>query len=154
MSMTFLEYSAAMIGCFAAMAESEREQLHAWETEHLDGSGLYGTSDWPGWEKYIGKYSSPPREARCTAGYVYLVRASTGHYKIGSSRSVEQRFRHLQCGNPQPLTLAHKFYSLTAERDEFELHRRFAGQRVMNEWFQLSATDVASIAARFGRRDV
>ncbi|MGN6150839.1 MAG: hypothetical protein ACTHOH_02375 [Lysobacteraceae bacterium] len=59
---TFSEYAAAMIGCYAALPQHEREELHAWELQRVDGSGVYCTSDWLGWEKYIGIFQ--PREQK------------------------------------------------------------------------------------------
>ncbi len=43
------------------MTEEDKQRLHAFEGEHL-GDGVKGTSDWPGWEKYIGK--PPWKEGR------------------------------------------------------------------------------------------
>jgi hypothetical protein len=37
-----------------SMYEEDKQALAEWERENLDGSTV-GTSDWPGWEKYIGK---------------------------------------------------------------------------------------------------
>ena len=56
MSMSFPEYCAAMVGCYSALPDHERAELHDWESEHVDGSGVCATSDWPGWEKHIGKF--------------------------------------------------------------------------------------------------
>src|SRR5690349_14160578 len=105
MSMSFLEYGAAMAGCYSALPSNERENLHAWEAHHVDGSGAYGTSDWPGWKKYIGSFQLPQAKAKITFGYVYLIQSDTGQCKIGSSRSVLTRVRQLQCANPGLLTI-------------------------------------------------
>ena len=147
MGMSFLEYAAAMVGCYAALPLQERESLHAWEAEHVDGSGAYGTSDWPGWEKYIGKFQPPSPATKETYGYVYLIQSATGHCKIGSSRSVQNRLRQLQCANPEPLTLLHHFPSANAQQSELALHSRFADRRVRNEWFALTEAEIASICA-------
>ena len=40
------------------MPEEERQELAEWERPHLDGS-MVATSNWPGWEKYIGKRPTP-----------------------------------------------------------------------------------------------
>lgn len=53
-----LEWYAMMLGAVAAMPERERLALEEWERTHIDGHT--GTSDWPGWEKYIGKKPVPP----------------------------------------------------------------------------------------------
>lgn len=147
MGMSFLEYCAAIVGCYSALPPEERESLHAWEAEHVDGYGDYGTADWPGWEKYIGRFKQSPAAAKDTFGYVYLIKSTAGYYKIGSSRSVQNRVRQLQCGNPEPLMLLHQFPSADAQQDEFSLHAKFAERRVRNEWFALTAADIESICA-------
>lgn len=50
----FSAYMARMLKAYEDMDEEEREELHRWEREHLDGHSV-ATSDWPGWEKYVGK---------------------------------------------------------------------------------------------------
>lgn len=147
MGMSFLEYTAAILGCYSALPPEERERLRAWELKYVDGSGNYGTSDWPGWEKYIGEFRPGPRKAKDTSGYVYLIQSATGYCKIGSSRSVPNRLKQLQCGNPERLTLVHQFFSANAQQDELALHARFADRRVRNEWFALSDEDIARICA-------
>ncbi|WP_091798062.1 GIY-YIG nuclease family protein [Lysobacter sp. yr284] len=147
MGISFLEYASAMIGCYAALPCDERERLHAWESDHLGGPENYGTSDWPGWEKYIRKYQPPHPAPKDTFGYVYLIQSTTGYCKIGSSRSVQNRLRQLQCANPEPLTLLQQFASAKAQQDELSLHAQFADRRVRNEWFALTVEDVAHISA-------
>lgn len=105
-----------MVGCYSALPPQDRDELHAWEAQHVDGSGTYGTSDWPGWEKYIGKLQPLPPKATSTFGYVYLVQSDTGYYKIGSSRSVPGRIQQLQCANPGQLKLLHQFPSANAKQ--------------------------------------
>lgn len=36
------------------LTEEEKQSLKEWDRTMVDGSGKYGTGDWPGWEKYIG----------------------------------------------------------------------------------------------------
>jgi hypothetical protein len=36
------------------LTEEDKKLLEEWDREVVDGSGKYATSDWPGWEKYIG----------------------------------------------------------------------------------------------------
>jgi len=47
-----------MLATYRALSEEERQALEEWERTHLDGRSA-GTSDWPGWEKYIGKRPEP-----------------------------------------------------------------------------------------------
>ena len=49
-----------MIEISAILSEEEKQAFDAWEDTHVDGSGLFSTGDWPGWEKYIGKKPEPP----------------------------------------------------------------------------------------------
>jgi hypothetical protein len=49
----FMEYMRAMHETYKQMPEDDKQRLHAFEGEHL-GDGVTATSDWPGWEKYIG----------------------------------------------------------------------------------------------------
>ena len=143
----FLQYASAMVGCYAAMPEEEKSALHAWEAVHVDGSGALGTSDWPGWEKYIGKFHLAPEKEARTFGYVYLLRAATGEYKIGKSLVVPRRLAQLQTGSPVELQLIHQFPAVNAAKAERALHKRFVSRLVRSEWFLLTESDVASISA-------
>ncbi|WP_225856740.1 GIY-YIG nuclease family protein [Achromobacter xylosoxidans] len=134
-----------MSGCYSALSSAERERLHAWEAEHLGKSGKYGTSDWPGWERYIGRFEPASRQPKETDGHVYLIQSARGYCKIGSSRSVSTRLRQLQCANPEALSLLHQFSSPTALRDELALHAQFAHRRIKNEWFALTEQDIECI---------
>lgn len=143
--MNFSDYCAAMVGCYSAMPEEERATLGAWEYEYVDGSGTYGTSDWPGWEKYIGKWDPTPYAGPDRKGFVYLLQTQSGLCKIGWTKSVMSRVRQLQCGNPEPLLLLHHFRSENAQRDERKLHRLFAYKLVRNEWFALTDQDIENV---------
>lgn len=54
-----LEWYGKMVNTAKTMPEHERQELKEWERANLDGRTV-GTSDWPGWEKYIGKPPVPP----------------------------------------------------------------------------------------------
>jgi len=43
------------------LTQAEKDELASWEREHVTGDGQFGTSDWPGWKKYIG---IPPAKLR------------------------------------------------------------------------------------------
>ena len=53
-----------MIATSEILSEEEKQAFDAWESTHVDGSGLLSTGDWPGWEKYIGKKPEPPPRTR------------------------------------------------------------------------------------------
>lgn len=61
-----LEYFKAMIECYGnVLSQKEKDELHAWEKQNLPSAvqvdsfpweRALGSSDWPGWEKHIGKF--------------------------------------------------------------------------------------------------
>jgi hypothetical protein len=48
-----------MMGVYAALPEAKKKDLHKWDSTHVNGHNV-GTSDWPGWAKYIGKMPKYP----------------------------------------------------------------------------------------------
>jgi hypothetical protein len=63
-----LEWYAMMMGVLAAMPQDEKEALYLWERTHLDGH--IATSDWPGWEKYIGTIPSGSLRPRTKKAFI------------------------------------------------------------------------------------
>jgi len=131
-----------MVGCYAAMPEEEKKLLHEWERLYVDGSGKYGTSDWPGWEKYIGKLKEHQPPQNDPFGYVYLLQSGRNKYKIGTTKTINNRIATLQTGNPEKLVLVHHFASNEAARHEKLLHEKYKEKLVRNEWFELSTEEV------------
>ena len=144
-SIGMLSYFTEMIHCHKALSEAERAALQTWEREHIGGS--FGTSDWPGWEKYIGPKPITGADKKSREGYVYLVEAGEGLYKIGAATDVEARIAQLQTGNPHEIQLRHCFPALNALNAERELHARFSEKRWRSEWFRLTLEDVELIRA-------
>jgi hypothetical protein len=52
---TILAWTQKMLDSYRTLDDAEKQELHDWEHAHVDGSGRVGTTDWPGWEKHIGK---------------------------------------------------------------------------------------------------
>ena len=51
-----LHWYEQMTLCFErTLSEQERADLERWDEEWVDGGAGISTSDWPGWEKHIGK---------------------------------------------------------------------------------------------------
>jgi hypothetical protein len=48
-----LIWLAEMVGAGKAMSLARRDELEAWEREHIDG--VIGTWDWPGWVEILGR---------------------------------------------------------------------------------------------------
>ncbi|MGY2732826.1 integrase arm-type DNA-binding domain-containing protein [Sphingomonas sp. UYP23] len=67
------------------------------------------------------------------ARFVYFVRASTGHIKIGLTSNPEHRILDLQTSHAEPLLLLAAIPG--GHAPEREVHRMFAGSRDRGEWF-------------------
>lgn len=149
-----LEWHAMMFGVYQAMSSEEKAELHAWEREHVDGSGRFATSDWPGWGKYIGKppWTDPAwgKEKKKRSGFVYLVRAYTGEYKIGYSFDVGRRIKAFSVQPPFKYELIHTFPADDMVQAETMLHDKFAEARIKGEWFLLNDDDIKWIQSITG----
>jgi hypothetical protein len=82
-----------------------------------------------------------------TPGYVYILRADNGLYKIGRSEDPEGRLAGLGV-LPLPVVLLHRIATNDMVWLERCLHRLFSEFRVRGEWFALSASQVAGLLAR------
>jgi DNA-binding MarR family transcriptional regulator len=49
-----ISWFGRMVDAFTKMSEKDKQALKEWEAENL-GDKRMATSDWPGWEKYVGK---------------------------------------------------------------------------------------------------
>jgi hypothetical protein len=146
---------AAMMGVYAAMSEREREELHAWESDNLDGATV-GTGDWPGWAKYIGEspwrgQPSPSKRGERTPapGHVYVIEGN-GLYKIGRTTRLANRLRHFSTLFPFPITLVTAIQADDPVELEKKLHERFGQRRRNGEWFALSEADLEYIRRFYG----
>lgn len=144
-NISYKEWLAMMYGVHEAMPEEEKRELHKWEQQYVDGSGRYTTSDWPGWEKYIGKKPSPPPPSQEKSGYIYLIRAETGEYKVGHSVDVGSRIKAFSVQPPFEYKLVHTFPTDDMAQTESVLHNRFSGKKIRGEWFALDEEDVDEI---------
>lgn len=78
--------------------------------------------------------------------YLYLIRCnSTDFYKIGLSKTPEERLQELQTGCPYPLTLIYKKAFRKAIKVERLLHKKYRNKRKTGEWFELLATEIELI---------
>lgn len=79
------------------------------------------------------------------SGYVYLILASTGHYKIGRTKSYKDRMKLFGVQLPFTFEFIHVIQTEDMYTLESKLHERFASKRVNGEWFSLTDEDVAYI---------
>lgn len=80
-----------------------------------------------------------------TVGFVYLVRAKNGLYKIGSSIDPEKRLNGLKTGSPDKLIIIHTIKTDSAYEAERTFHKKFEHKKVHDEWFALDERDVEFI---------
>ncbi len=78
-------------------------------------------------------------------GYVYLILAETGHYKIGRTCNVPNRMKLFAVKLPFDFTLVHYFSCDDAVFIEKMFHQIFDDDRVRGEWFDLKSESVQLI---------
>lgn len=78
-------------------------------------------------------------------GFVYLIKAVTGHYKIGRTKDISTRVNFFVVKLPFEIELIHHFEADDMRKAEAELHQMYKTQRVNGEWFNLADEDVAFI---------
>lgn len=81
------------------------------------------------------------------SGYVYLLRAHDGLYKIGHTANPDNRLRTFEVRLPFFVEYEHLIPCENRLKAEATLHSRYAAQRVHGEWFRLTDTQVAEIKA-------
>lgn len=78
-------------------------------------------------------------------GFVYLIRANNGIYKIGRTRVPDNRIKTFEVKLPFEVEYEALIPTDDMHALEKQLHRRFAAKRGNGEWFALDAEDVAYI---------
>lgn len=77
-------------------------------------------------------------------GFVYLLydQSKERIYKIGvTTGSLERRIKKLQTGNSGEITISQFYETDYPFYIERHLHHRFCGNKILNEWFNLSDED-------------
>ena len=78
-------------------------------------------------------------------GWIYLIgqRDDPNKFKIGVTKgSIEKRLKKLQTGNAEELYVLKNFQTETPFTLEKMLHRHFAPNRMVGEWFYLNDDDI------------
>lgn len=77
-------------------------------------------------------------------GNIYLIFGEENErYKIGITKnSVDKRLKNLQTGNSSILTVKGTYTTDYMYRMETLIHNHFRDKKILNEWFELSQTDV------------
>jgi hypothetical protein len=81
-------------------------------------------------------------------GYVYVLKAANGLYKIGKSKNPSQRISNIKTSSPERLEVYAVFSSSDMDMGEVCLHLMFEEKREMGEWFRLNQDDLDSIEER------
>lgn len=84
------------------------------------------------------------RRAR-NAGYIYLARSDSGHYKIGQSKKPKERIKVFDTIMPIRVELVHTIPADNSFLGESLLHEKYAHKRFDGEWFSLNLDDVEEI---------
>ena len=101
-------------------------------------------------ERFICTYGTAVEPYREPDTYLYLMQDKVnGFIKIGISKDPKYRERTLQSEKP---TIELLDAWLGSKKDEIDLHRTFAENRVRGEWFNLDQWEILSIRLSFGSR--
>ncbi|MCL4295761.1 MAG: GIY-YIG nuclease family protein [Anaerolineae bacterium] len=87
-------------------------------------------------------------------GYVYVIRAETGHYKIGRTSNVPDRMKLFGVKLPFQFEIVNYFPCEDMVRVESWLHELYADSRVNGEWFSLSDDNAASLRSIYYADDL
>lgn len=92
-------------------------------------------------------YITYEKSAIHSAGYVYLLRSISGHYKIGHAADPANRLRTFNVKLPFEVEFECIIKTSDMRKLESDFHMKFQHRRVNGEWFSLSSADVEYIKA-------
>lgn len=96
-------------------------------------------------QEYLSKRSDPRRFSKPKAGFVYLLKSTSGFWKIGKTKNPDNRLKTFGVKLPFEVEYEHLIPCEDHNAAEYSLHQRFEANRVNGEWFDLSPDDVAYI---------
>jgi hypothetical protein len=92
---------------------------------------------------YVAREICGQQYEKC--GYVYVIRADTGHYKIGRTNNVPNRMKLFAVKLPFNFEIITHFPCEDMYEAESHLHDFFSEKRVNGEWFTLNQDDVEAL---------
>jgi hypothetical protein len=95
----------------------------------------------------IRKWASTPRNSPGLPGYIYLLKASNGFFKIGRAINVEKRLIGHRRMYPLEINVLHTVYVTDMVRTESYLLKRFEDYKMQGEWFLLEPDHVDFICS-------
>jgi predicted GIY-YIG superfamily endonuclease len=78
-------------------------------------------------------------------GYVYIIRAENGLFKIGKAKSPKARIAAIGQLIPMKWEVFHIFWSPDFGDAERSLHQYYASKRIIGEWFALNEHDAEHV---------
>ncbi len=91
----------------------------------------------------LEEVNHPPRKAQI--GYVYILEAMPGCYKIGASTNPERRLKTIARGKSIDLKIIHAIYSDDYFYAESILQTRYSAFQLCVEWFILNEQQLDEI---------
>lgn len=83
------------------------------------------------------------------SGWLYVIRATNGLYKIGRTRNdPRQRLATIKTGSPLRVSLVRAVEVEDCVGAERALHAELVGQRVRGEWFRLDRSALRAVLAQ------
>ncbi len=76
------------------------------------------------------------------AGFIYLIRSVSGHYKIGCTKDPNRRLQMFSVKLPFEIEFIHLIATANMFKLERKLHIEFQNKRMNGEWFALDEIDV------------
>lgn len=93
-------------------------------------------------KKYEHKLHKSRKARFRNPGYIYLLKAENGYYKIGRARDMETRMTTIKRQYPIRIDVLHYFACDDYVKAETYLHRQFQDKRMdMTEWFKLNGDE-------------
>jgi hypothetical protein len=93
-----------------------------------------------------GKTVTKSQSTNSRAGWVYLLKAENGFYKIGRSKNPRIRVSAItKAVAPFEIEEIHKAFYTDCVKAEKELHEKFKDKRQRGEWFALTLEDVKAV---------
>jgi hypothetical protein len=96
-------------------------------------------------ERRMKEEAEQAKPRRAVPGYVYLICAENGLYKIGKAKDIKKRLNPFSVKFPMEWKLVHSFHSDDYSSAEEELHWQYHDKRAVGEWFKLEHEDVEHI---------
>lgn len=87
------------------------------------------------------------KKAKRLEGYIYLIRAENGLYKIGKAKNITARMKPFHVNFPMNWKLIYSFKSNDYSYAEELLHAKYEDRRDVGEWFKLLPADVKYITS-------